>query len=204
MSNMFKNDTESSFNWLTDYLVDVGYKIEDANQAFLNWKDNLSSGLTDVIVKGESFLDVLNNIAEQIASMIITKGLTQPFTDFILGGIGLSGTAHTGGVVTVNGLETFHTGGMVGNTPLKSDEKIIKTKVGEIILNEDQQKGIVNTQKIGSAAQPNVNVEVVNNTGTPVKTRSETQFDGTRTVVRMFMEGYARNMEGVQDVFKRR
>lgn len=200
---MYKG-SEKSLNWLTDYLVDIKYGTEEANEAFLKWKNDLSTGLTDVIVKGESFLDVLGNIAEQIASMVITKGLTQPFTNFVLGGIGLGGTAHTGGVVTVNGIETFHTGGMVGNTPLKSDEKIIKTKVGEIILNEDQQKGLINTQKMGSAAQPNVNVEVVNNTGTPVKTRSETQFDGTRTVVRMFMEGYARNMEGVQDVFKRR
>jgi len=58
-------------------------------------------------------------------------------------------TGHSGGLVTVNGLQSFHSGGKVGSGPLKNDEKIIKTKVGEIILNEDQQKGVANSQNGG-------------------------------------------------------
>ncbi len=214
INNELKELDEPVLNWAEQFFVDAGYAANEAQNHFQNFKDSLVDGLTNAITKGEDFLDTLKNIGNQIASLIIKRGIIEPFVDELLGKGGSGGlvgniinwlssmaTAHTGGLVTVNGIDTFHTGGMVGMEPLGHDEKIIKTKVGEIILNENQQRGLINSQQ---STRPEVNVEVINNTGTPVQTRKEVQFDGTRTIVRMFMEGYARNMEGIQDVFKRR
>lgn len=202
---------------IADQMVSINIE-ETISESISNKLKDWVSSFTDSIINSivtESFLDMLTNIAAQIASMIggLTNIVTQIISmimqtiltpiNYLFSGLGLP-FAHTGGLVTVNGIEGFRKSGMTGTGALRSDEKLVKTKVGEIILNEDQQKGLINTQRMGSATQANVNVEVINNTGTPIKTRKEVQFDGTRTIVKMFMDGYARNMEGIQDIFKRR
>lgn len=202
---------------ITDQIVSTnieGTISESISNKLNNWISSFTDNIINSIVT-ESFLATLNNIATQIASMVggisnivaqiismIMQTILTP-VNYLFNGLGLF-TAHTGGLVSVNGIESFQTSGMTGTGTLRSDEKLIRTKVGEIILNEDQQRGLINTQRMGSAIQANVNVEVINNTGTPIKTRKEVQFDGTRTIVKMFMDGYARNMEGIQDIFKRR
>ena len=197
--NITDPPAEDSLNWLENMFVAVGYKAEEAQRNFQDFRDALVDGLTAAITKGENFLDTLKNIADQIEALIVKRGIVEPFVDWMF--TSLFPTGHTGGLITVNGIETFHTGGMAGMKPLRADEKIIKTKVGEIILNQEQQKGIINSQQ---STRPEVNVEVINNTGTPIQTRKEVKFDGTRTIVRMFMEGYARNVDGIQDIIKRR
>ena len=197
--NITDPPAEDSLNWLENMFVNVGYKAEEAQRNFQGFRDGLVDGLTAAITKGEDFLATLNNIADQIEALIVKKGIVEPFVDWMFAS--LFPTGHTGGLITFNGIETFHTGGMAGMKPLRPDEKIIKTKVGEIILNQEQQKGIINSQQ---STRPEVNVEVINNTGTPIQTRKEVKFDGTRTIVRMFMEGYARNVDGIQDIIKRR
>ena len=197
--NIADPPAEDSLNWLENMFVAVGYKAEEAQRNFQDFRDGLVDGLTDAITKGEYFLDTLKNIADQIEALIVKRGIVEPFVDWMF--TSLFPTGHTGGHITVNGIESFHTGGMAGMKPLRPDERIIKTKVGEIILNQEQQKGIINSQQ---STRPEVNVEVINNTGTPIQTRKEVKFDGTRTIVRMFMEGYARNVDGIQDIIKRR
>ncbi|MCF8002444.1 MAG: hypothetical protein K9K76_11400 [Halanaerobiales bacterium] len=121
----------------------IGYTIDEANDKFQQFRSSLIDGFTKAITEGKNLMDVLTNIADQIAQMVIKKGIVTPIVDW---GLEAAGMAHGGGVVTTNGIQSFHSGGQVGSGPLKPDEKLIKTKVGEIILNEDQQKGIANAQ----------------------------------------------------------
>jgi len=45
-----------------------------------------------------------------------------------------------------------------------------------------------------------VTLNVINQTGQPVSARSSQRMDGARTVVDLFLEGYSRNVSGIQDV----
>lgn len=48
----------------------------------------------------------------------------------------------------------------------------------------------------GGGAQ--IEVNVINNSGTPVQAKSEARFDGARTVITLFLEGYERNIGGIR------
>jgi len=136
---------------MEQWLIDVGIKADLASDLFSTLRNGLVDGFTAAIKKGEDFLDTLKNIADQIAEMIVRKGIIEPAVDWLLA-LPFDGVAHGGGLVTVNGVESiasYHTGGLSGRNPLQPDEKLIKTKVGELILNEDQQKGLVSQQNAG-------------------------------------------------------
>lgn len=157
-----KNEESKPLNWLVDSLVEIGYEVDHVNRKFKDWQDNLITGLSDAIARGESLGDVFKNLANQISSMVLQKAIVGPMVNWALGGIGLDGIAHSGGLVTVNGVESldnFHVGGTVGGKKLKPDEKVVKTKVGELILTEDQQRGAINAQKGGG---DNVEVYQIN------------------------------------------
>lgn len=157
-----ENEESKPLNWLVDSLVEIGYEVDHVNRKFKDWQDNLITGLSDAIARGESLGDVFKNLANQISSMVLQKAIVGPMVNWALGGIGLDGIAHSGGLVTVNGVESldnFHVGGTVGGKKLRPDEKVVKTKVGELILTEDQQRGAINAQGGGG---DNVEVYQIN------------------------------------------
>ena len=119
----------------------IGYKTNEALQIFQDFRDGLVDGLTDAITKGENFLDTLKNIADQIAAMVVKRGIVEPFVDWMLTGIGL-GAAHSGALVTTSGLvrdlPSYHSGGKIPG--LAADERVIKVLTGERILSRNQNK----------------------------------------------------------------
>lgn len=160
-----KSQQEAFEKWLTD----IGLKAETAKDIYTTLHDGLVDGLTEAITKGKDFLDVLKNIADQIAAIIVKRGIVEPLVDWMFSGFELAGTAHGGGLVTVNGIESiasYHTGGISGTNPLRPDEKIVKTKVGELILNEDQQRGAINAQQNKGNTQ-NIEVYQINAVDAP-------------------------------------
>ncbi|MGB4006210.1 MAG: hypothetical protein WBK86_07465, partial [Halanaerobiales bacterium] len=134
-SNITEIGEEPKLNWMEDMFIKIGYSIEEAQSNFQNFKDNLVDGLTDAITKGEDFLDTLKQIADQIAEMIIRRGVVEPFVNWMF--TSLFPTAHTGALVTTAGLvqdiPSFHTGGVI-----KPDERIIKVQTGERVLSRSQ------------------------------------------------------------------
>ncbi len=50
----------------------------------------------------------------------------------------------------------------------------------------------------------NVQVNVINQTGVPVNARSSQRTDGGKVVVDLFLDGYSRNVSGIQDIIGRR
>jgi phosphoribosylformylglycinamidine (FGAM) synthase PurS component len=145
-----------SINWMTDAFVDLGLEIEEANQKFVDWKDDLVTGLSDAIARGESLSDVFENIGSQIASMVLQQAVVGPFVNWAMGGLGLP-TAHTGGYVSPAGkiLDSykFHSGGGVG---LKNDEVPAVLQTGEYVMSRDQ----VNAAKNGAGAGTMYNITI--------------------------------------------
>ncbi len=56
----------------------------------------------------------------------------------------------------------------------------------------------------GSAQGANVQINVVNQTGVPFNAKSSQRTDGSRVVIDLFLEGYSRNLSGIQDLVGRR
>ncbi|KXS41186.1 MAG: hypothetical protein AWU54_1715, partial [Candidatus Frackibacter sp. T328-2] len=158
----------SQTNWLENYFIDLGYNIDQAKNKFQLFKNNLVDGLSEAIAKGESLKDVFRNILLQLEKMIIKKGVVQPMIDALLGeGEGDGGligdfvssliTAHDGGLITTNGLQSYHTGGVVG---LRPDERIIKAQTGELVLNRRDTQALLSGQG-GGGDSYNINIQAV-------------------------------------------
>mgnify|MGYP000146680005 FL=1 len=153
-----------SLNSMTDAFVDMGLEIEEANRKFNNWKNDLIDGLTDAITRGEDLGDVFMNIADQIASLAIKQGIVTPIVNSALNQDSSANTAsslfdffasmnsaHDGAYISPRGeiqsLASYHSGGITGQEPLKHNEQVVKTEAGELILTEEQQRGIINSQQ---------------------------------------------------------
>ncbi|MCF8012710.1 MAG: hypothetical protein K9L56_15695 [Clostridiales bacterium] len=142
LSNLYNEMNSSdggeaeSLNWMTDAFVDMGVEIETANQKFNDWKDDMVDGLSNAIARGEDFGDVLENIGDQIAAMVIKQAIVQPIVNQILP------TAHDGAYVSPKGLiqdlPKYHSGGNV--TGLKNDEVPAVLQTGERVLSRKQNK----------------------------------------------------------------
>jgi len=131
-----------ALNWIAQGFNDIGYEIEEANQAFEDMKQNLSDGLSEAIVQGESLGDVFENVADQFSKMVIQKAIVDPLLDWGMGKMGIP-TFHDGGLVSpanaIAKIQKYHSGGGVG---LKNDEVPAILEEGEYVLNKDQVKGL--------------------------------------------------------------
>lgn len=114
-------------------LFQMGYGIDEAKDAFDDFKQGVVDGLTDAIMKGKDFLQVLSNIADQIAQMIIQKGIVQPAVDWIFSSFGF---AHQGAYVGPNGLQPLRL--HQGVLDLQPDEIPAILQRGESVLTEEQ------------------------------------------------------------------
>lgn len=181
-------------NAFVDMLVNMGDKIEEAKDKFERFRNGLIDGLTDAIMKGEDFLSVLQQVANELARMFIRKGV-ETFINTIFPSLG---AAHTGALVTSHGLvqdlPSFQSDGTVGG--LKNDERIIKVLTGERVLSRDQ-----NAAFEAGLMKPNVDIQIINNTGTPIQAEPEVSFDGAEMVVNLLLEGHRRNIGGIQKIF---
>jgi hypothetical protein len=149
-----------SINWMTSAFVDMGMEIENANQKFVDWKDSLITGLSDAIARGEDLGDVFDNVADQIASMVMKKAIIDPLISWGMSKANLE-TAHTGGYVSPAGKikksYKFHSGGGVG---LKNDEVPAVLQTGEYVLNREQVNGLKNGGG-GSGTMYNITINAV-------------------------------------------
>ncbi len=152
---------------------EVGDFASLAESAVKNAFSNMENTLVSFVTTGKaSFADFANAIVADMARIAIRQAITQP----LMTGIGTYfgfGAAHTGGVVGKESLMTrsvsplvfsgapkFHGGGIVG------DEIPIIAKRGEGVFTREQMKALGSQNK----ADINVNVNVVNNAASEVKT----------------------------------
>ncbi|MFW5916455.1 MAG: hypothetical protein ACOCTM_03175 [Bacteroidota bacterium] len=156
---------DGDLNNLEQMFEDVGYSAEEAQGNFDKFRDGLVDGFTRAITEGENLLDVLKNIADQMAKLIVRRGIVEPAVDYLLNAAQLA-SAHSGAVVTPQGLvqdlPSYHNGGVPGVSP---DERIVKVLEGERILSPDQNNAFEKMMSGGNNGGANPrNVVVINAT----------------------------------------
>ena len=161
------------------------------------WNEDLVEGLSRAIAYGESLTDIFDNLLRTIAQYYLQQA--------IMGGLKRIGLSfHDGGEVP----QRFHWGGAVNafagairahsGLKLAADEVPIIAQTGERVLSRAENVAYE------AGWKPQVDIQIINNTGTPIEARRETEFDGPRTVVRFFLEGYSRNIDGIQRILQPR
>lgn len=134
---------------------------------------SMENALVSFVTTGKmNISDLVNAIVQDFAKLAIRQSITQPLMASLSSYMGF-GTAHTGGIVGADTLKTtytnpavfssapkFHKGGIVG------DEVPIIAKRGEGVFTKEQMKALGN----GGGTEVNVNVNVVNNAASEVKT----------------------------------
>ena len=134
---------------------------------------SMEDALVSFVTTGKmNISDLVNSIVQDFAKLAMRQAVTQPLMASLSAYMGF-GTAHTGGIVGADTLKTtyaspavfsgapkFHKGGIVG------DEVPIIAKRGEGVFTKEQMKALGD----GGGTEVNVNVNVVNNAASEVKT----------------------------------
>lgn len=145
-----------------------------AESAVRNAFNNMENALVSFVTSGKANIsDLVNAIVQDFAKLAIRQSITQPLMAGLSAYMGFS-AAHTGGIVgadtlktsyaspaVFNGAPKFHKGGIVG------DEVPIIAKRGEGVFTREQMKALGD----GKGAEVNINVNVVNNAASEVKTK---------------------------------
>jgi len=140
---------------LTIQLKELMYNTAEAMESSFSdlFFDSMRGKIKSLQDYFRSFSEAVQRyIADMLAKMMMMKVLNP-----ILQSVGLP-TAHTGGVVVPNGIQKFHSGGVVG---LRSDEVPAILQVGEVVLTKNQAAALANRST-------NVTINVSNETGLPV------------------------------------
>lgn len=83
----------------------------------------------------------------------------------------------------------YHTGGWLGRRPLKPGEVPFIGLEDEVVLTKDQQAKLGEMMGGGAGGQPNVSVNIINNSGTQLDAeQSEPQFNGREMIVNVIVE----------------
>jgi len=133
---------EALIESMKDGLDEVKTEWQEAAEAM---KDSMASTITDAIMGFKSLKEMISDIGNMIARMIIQKSIADPIATGISGAIGKLdfgfGTSHSGGII---GKDTpkFHNGGIVGG--LGSNEVPAILEKGEMVLTREQQKAVGN------------------------------------------------------------
>ena len=134
---------------------------------------SMEDALVSFVTTGKmNISDLVNSIVQDFAKLAIRQSITQPLMTGLSSYLGFA-AAHTGGIVGADNLKTtyaspavfsgapkFHKGGIVG------DEVPIIAKRGEGVFTKEQMKALGD----GGGTEVNVNVNVVNNAASEVKT----------------------------------
>ena len=145
-----------------------------AESAVRNAFHNMEDALVSFVTTGKmNISDLVNSIVQDFAKLAIRQSITQPLMASLSAYMGF-GAAHTGGIIGADTLKTsyaspmvfsgapkFHKGGIVG------DEVPIIAKRGEGVFTKEQMKALGD----GGGAEVNINVNVVNNAASEVKTK---------------------------------
>ena len=182
---------------MKNVIDDLSREIPDLTDMTRQWTEGLVDGLSQAIVRGESLSDVFDNLLRTITQYLLKQAM--------MGGLSAIGfpTFHGGGEV-----QRFHWGGAVdafagairahGGLKLAADEVPIIAQTGERVLSRAENAAYE------AGWKPQVDIQIINNTGTPIEARRETEFDGPRTTIRFFLEGYSRNIDGIQRILQPR
>jgi len=189
-----ENASTERIEALKNVIAELSSEIPSLTDMTKQWTEGLVDGLSRAIVEGESLANVFDNLLKTITQYFLKQAM--------MGGLTAAGfpAFHDGGKIG-----RFHWGGVVdafagairahGGLKLAADEVPIIAQTGERVLSRAENAAYE------AGMRPDIDIQVINNTAVPIENaRTETEFDGPRTVVRFFLEGYARNLNGIQKI----
>lgn len=194
---------------LTDTLTGIVTGAKNAGEAFRE----LGMQIIQMVVKWQiqqKLASVMSasirtaTTAASVAQAAIITAAWAPAAAMVnaatFGAAATSGAAATAGAVSMMGAAArafspvpFANGGIVTKPTL--------AMIGE----GGESEAVIPLSRLGEmGGGTNVQVNVINQTGVPVNARSSQRMDGGKTVIDLFLEGYSRNVSGIQDIIGRR
>lgn len=197
------------YSGLTDALTGIVTGAKNAGEAFRE----LGMQIIQMVVKWQiqqKLASVMSasirtaTTAASVAQAAIITAAWAPAAAMVnaatFGAAATSGAAATAGAVSMMGAAArafspvpFANGGIVTKPTL--------AMIGE----GGESEAVIPLSRLGEmGGGANVQVNVINQTGVPVNARSSQRMDGGKTVIDLFLEGYSRNVSGIQDIIGRR
>lgn len=197
------------YSGLTDALTGIVTGAKNAGEAFRE----LGMQIIQMVVKWQiqqKLASVMSasirtaTTAASVAQAAIITAAWAPAAAMVnaatFGAAATSGAAATAGAVSMMGAAArafspvpFANGGIVTKPTL--------AMIGE----GGESEAVIPLSRLGEiGGGANVQVNVINQTGVPVNARTSQRTDGGKVVVDLFLEGYSRNVSGIQDIIGRR
>lgn len=102
------------------------------------------------------------------------------------------------------GLDGLFGGVLAKGGPVKAGKTYIVGEKGPELFTSSVAGTIIPNDKLAIGQSQPVTVNIINKTGVQASAKSETKFDGQRYVVDVFLDAYARNVNGMRDVLAAR
>jgi len=194
---------------LTDALTGIVTGAKNAGEAFRE----LGMQIIQMVVKWQiqqKLASVMSasirtaTTAASVAQAAIITAAWAPAAAMVnaatFGAAATSGAAATAGAVSMMGAAAR------AFSPVPFADGGIVTKPTLAMIGEGgESEAVIPLSRLGEiGGGANVQVNVINQTGVPVNARTSQRTDGGKVVVDLFLEGYSRNVSGIQDIIGRR
>ena len=197
------------YSGLTDALTGIVTGAKNAGEAFRE----LGMQIIQMVVKWQiqqKLASVMSasirtaTTAASVAQAAIITAAWAPAAAMVnaatFGAAATSGAAATAGAVSMMGAAAR------AFSPVPFADGGIVTKPTLAMIGEGgESEAVIPLSRLGEmGGGANVQVNVINQTGVPVNARTSQRTDGGKVVVDLFLEGYSRNVSGIQDIIGRR
>jgi tape measure domain-containing protein len=190
----------------TSALGDMVNMLDGGEVKLGEFVENVLKSLFKVILQAIIAYGILSAIGQtngQSFSQFMRGGVQQFMGGFAPQGAVGAPTKHTGGMIGGSGgamamvgahlwnnAQTRHDGGWIGGRKLKKGEVPIVGLEKELVLTEEQQRllGQQLSGRSASAGTPNVQVNVINNSGQDVDAEVGTEFNGTDMIISVVLD----------------
>jgi len=178
--------------------------------AMKSWGNDFGNTLNEVLYGAQlTFKSIAQSFLKMITQIIIQTQIVKPFLSFL--GLADGGVISNGKVVTnANGnafmggsIVPFATGGIVTKPtffPMANGAGLMGEAGPEAVMPLTRINGSLGVK--AQTSVPNIQVNIVNNTGTPIKNDTKTSFDGKAYIITTVLQAVSTNDGGMKDGLK--
>jgi lambda family phage tail tape measure protein len=175
-----------------------------------SWGNDFATTLNDVLYGSQiTFKSVAQSFLKMITQIIIQTQIVKPFLSMIglsSGGVVSAGQlvpSAMGNVFMGGSVVPFATGGIV------TKPTFFPMANGAGLMGEAGPEAVMPLTRIGGSlgvkaqtSVPNITVNIVNNTGQPIKKETKTEFNGKEYIITTVLQAVANNENGAKDGLK--
>jgi hypothetical protein len=185
----------------TGYLGLVGEQVQKTKSFVEEMGMSFTSAFEDAVLSGKKFSDVLKGLARDIAAIAFRKNVTEPLGNMFTSAIGGSGGGF-GGILSSlgRGIASIFSGGRATGGPTQPGRSYLVGENGpEMFVPNTAGQVLPGNNGTTVISSPQIQVNVINNTGTQVQSSQRTRQDGGITQIDVMLEtiegGLARKVQ---------